>query len=149
MPFEVESPAALVRIESEAAKRGAPSRVVEADPQADRLRQLALLPMVEYDRVRRSEANRLGIRVGTLDSEIERLRPASRKTRSETLLFNESEPWPEPVQLEELLDDLLAITRRYIVMDGPARVAVCLWSLHTYLFRRGQCEPHPRDPVTG
>ena len=117
MPFEVDSPAKVAEIENEAAKRGAAARVVEADPQADSLRRLALLPIVEYDRVRKTEAKRLDIRVGTLDSEVEKLRPASRKTQSETLLFNESEPWSEPVRLEELLDDLLAITRRYMVMD--------------------------------
>ena len=142
MPFEVDSPAMVAEVENEAAKRGAAARVVEADPQADRLLQLSELPPLEYDRVRKAEAERLGIRVGTLDSEAEKLRPASRKMGSETLLFNESEPWPEPVQLEELLDETIAITRRYIVMDEPARVALCLWSPHTYCFDAGDVSPN-------
>ena len=141
MPFEVDSPAAVAQVENEAAKRGAALPEAKTDPQADRLRQLAELPLVEYDRVRKVEAERLGIRIGTLDSEVARLRPASRKTESETLLLSESEPWPEPVLVEELLDDLLEITRRYVVMDEPARVAVCLWFLHSYCFDTGNVSP--------
>ena len=141
MPFEVESPAALARIESEAAKRGAALPVAKANPQADKLQQLAELPLVEYDRVRKAEAKRLDIRVGTLDLEVASLRPASRETGSEALLFIESEPWSEPVRLEKLLDDLLAITRLYVVMDAPARVAVCLWSVHSYCFNAANVSP--------
>ena len=142
MPLEVDSPAAVAQVENEAAKRGAtPSACKADDLQAEKLQQLAALPPLEYDRVRKLEAKRLGIRVGTLDTEVEKVRPASRKSGSETLPFSESEPWPEPVELEELLDDLLATTRRYIVMDEPACVAVCLWSLHSYCLEAAHVSP--------
>ena len=141
MPLKVDSPAAVAQVENEAAKRGA-LRVVKADdPQADTLRQLAELPSLEYDRVRKAEAKRLGIRVGTLDSQVASLRPASEKSGRETLPFSESEPWPEPVRLEEILDNLLSTARRYIVMDEPARVAVCLWSLHSYCLEAANVSP--------
>jgi hypothetical protein len=63
-------------------------RVAELEPQAT-FKRLAALPPFEYDRVRLKEAERLGVRVGTLDDEVAKLRaddePPASAGRSLTL----------------------------------------------------------------
>ncbi len=59
---------------------------------SDAFKRLAALPPLEYDRCRQAEAERLGVRVGTLDAEVTRLRPQS-DTGTESgaaVLFDES-----------------------------------------------------------
>src|SRR5437660_10983653 len=69
----------------------------------ERISALAKLSPLEYDRVRRTAATELRIRVETLDAEV-----VSRRTPSDaadgSLIFDEPEPWPEAVDGAELLD---------------------------------------------
>ena len=56
----------------------------------------------EYDRVRKEEAVKLGVRVATLDAAVERIwRSAEAETRpgsGQDLKLPEPEPWPEPIE---------------------------------------------------
>jgi hypothetical protein len=45
------------------------------------------------------------------------------------LALPEPEPWPEPVDGAQLLDELVAAVRRYVVLDDAAVHAVALWAL--------------------
>ncbi len=58
------------------------------------------------------------------------------------------EPWPEKVDGDALLDELVAAFRRYIVMDLPGLQTLALWSVHTYCFECWQNTPrlHIRSP---
>ena len=57
------------------------------------------------------------------------------------LQLPEIEPWPEPINGELLLDELLAIINRFVVLPKLAGETLALWTLHTYAF-------HLRDVST-
>jgi Protein of unknown function (DUF3631) len=46
----------------------------------------------------------------------------------------ETEPWPEAVNGNALLDELADVVRRYVVLPVHASNAVALWVLHTHAF---------------
>ncbi len=62
-------------------------------------------------------------------------------TQTHLLQFPEIEPWPEPVNGELLLNELLAIINRFVVLPKCAGETLALWTLHTYAF-------HLRDVST-
>ncbi len=103
---------------------------------ANLILSLARLPAVEYDRRREDEAKALGIRVSTLDDEV-------RKKRIELAIENPDEtgggifpsrdPWGEKVNGAELLEELAATFRRFVVLPKHADTALALWVVITYL----------------
>ena len=50
------------------------------------------------------------------------------------LVLHEPEPWPQPVDGAELLDEIASGIRRYIVLDAAAADAVALWCVGTHAF---------------
>lgn len=102
---------------------------------AQTIARLAGLPPLDYDRCRQAEAERLGVRVGTLDSEVARLRPQSdtgADTAGAAVLFEQPEPWPHAVNGGELLDVIAATITRHAVLPDHADTAIALWVLLTY-----------------
>ena len=78
--------------------------------------RLAKLKPVEYDRERKAGAERLSIRLDTLDAEVQKLRPASpamEPDRSRTPgILEPVTPWHEPVAGAELLENIRASLSR-------------------------------------
>ena len=102
----------------------------DAPPDAEAVaRELAKVSPLEYDRKRQAEADRLGVRVTTLDSEVARHRgqPADHEAGQ---MFPADDPWPEPVDGGELLDSLCATYDRFVRFSSPeARDATAIWTL--------------------
>ena len=93
---------------------------------------------IDYDRVRKAEAERLGVRVGTLDEEVARRRP-KRAEQDEgiagrALDLAAPEPWPQPVDGAMLLDEMVAQIRRYVMLPREAAAAIALWIVHCHGF---------------
>lgn len=97
---------------------------------ADTINRLSKLPPIEYERVRTDEAKRLGIRTTTLDAEIKAARAST--PSPDTSPFKEVEPWPEPIDPAELLDELSTTIRRYIVCTKETADAAALWAAMTW-----------------
>jgi putative DNA primase/helicase len=97
---------------------------------AQKIAALAAMPGAQYDRLRQSVASAMGIRVGTLDAEVSKLRRPGDKSRPLTL--SDPEPSVEPVLGSELLDSIEQQIATYVVMSEANRVAVVLWILMTY-----------------
>src|SRR5882724_10832640 len=57
------------------------------------------------------------------------------------LLFAELEPWPDPVDGEQLLSDLLATFTKHLVLPRGAAVAMSLWALHAHAHDAFQVSP--------
>ena len=113
----------------------------QADPQADRetIERLAKLRPLEYDRVRRGEAKALGVRPSTLD----RLVAAERKGDEECDDGGivDVDPWQDPVEPAEVLSEIAATVRRFVVCDPETAHAVALWVAMTWFMDVVQIAP--------
>src|SRR5262245_15751315 len=95
------------------------------------LDSLSRLSPVEYDQKRIAVAERIGIRVSTLDEEVEK-RKTKTGDHSETIL-SEPEPWPSEIAGSELLDQVERIFNLYVILPPGAAAMLALWTVHTYL----------------
>ena len=103
--------------------------------------ELARLSRFEYDRRRKQEAKKLGIKVDTLDREVAELR-AQNAAEKDFLSHWTVEPWPEQVDGAALLDALRAHFRRYVVLPEHVDVALALWALNTWVFESFDIAPY-------
>ena len=71
---------------------------------------------------------------------------ATPRGRGRPLELPTIEPWPEPVNGAELLDNICNAVRRYLVLpDGSAEI-LALWAIHAHAF---ECfERTPRLAIT-
>ncbi len=109
--------------------------------------RLAALSPLEYARVRKDEAKRLGItQIKALDNAVTAARKNGQDEDDLGLLT--TSPWPGEVAGDALLDELVAAFTQYIVMEPNSVMIVALWSVHTYCFEFFQNTPrlHIRSP---
>lgn len=113
----------------------------EKEPLDIAVARLAALSPLEYDRVRKTEAEVLGVRLSTLDGAVEAARPMSEAAHGRSVNLSDAEPWPDPVDGAELLRDLEAAIRRHVILAPAAYVALAAWIVHTWVFDRFQHTP--------
>ncbi len=99
--------------------------------------RLAKLFPIEYDRVRIAEAEALGVRVTTLDAEVEKERMSidsagKADIQGEPVLFAEIEPWPDPVDGILLIGELVFTCRRYLTLPEHTDTLIALWIVFTH-----------------
>ena len=102
---------------------------VPISPQKTSIEQLALLSPLEYDSRRKEVADKMGVRVSVLDSEVEKLRQHEVITNA---AFEELESWDEEVNGIELLNEIRSIIKSYLIVQTGVDVAIPLWVLLTY-----------------
>ncbi|WP_425219762.1 DUF3631 domain-containing protein [Ralstonia solanacearum] len=105
------------------------SPTTETDEQA--IERLAGLPPMEYDRVRKAEAKRMGVQFGTLDRLVKKARGEA--ASEEAAPFEDIEPWPNPVDGAELLSEIARTIRRFIICDPETVAATALWCTASWL----------------
>ena len=93
--------------------------------------ELAQLSDLEYECIRKKEAKRMCIRVGTLDEEVKKLQVAPKIDCSTVI---EVEPWPEAVNGVELSNHIHDNLTAHIILPPGAAVAITLWIILTYCF---------------
>jgi putative DNA primase/helicase len=102
--------------------------------------RLAAMSRVDYDRVRKDEAEKLGVRVGTLDDEVAARRPKAKQEDEDeagqgpATTFREIEPWLEPVYGAMLLDEIVGQISRYVMLPREAATTIALWIVHCHSF---------------
>jgi putative DNA primase/helicase len=106
----------------------------ETDDQS--FERLANLPPAQYDRCRENEAKRLKIRVATLDGEVSKRRPTSDTGPQGNVTLRTVEPWPDPVNGAELLNDIAAFYERFVVLPLNAAYVLAVWCLQTWCYER-------------
>lgn len=98
--------------------------------------RLADLDPIDYDRERKKVADRMGIRMSTLDEMVEDHRKqydsVHPNTGGENALFDDLEPWPHEVDGAELLQEIVAALESYVVLPEGASLALALWILHAH-----------------
>jgi putative DNA primase/helicase len=114
----------------EKASRERSCEIIEAE-----IEQLALLTTVDYEIERKAAADRLNMRQSVLDKLVEARRPEkAAKAETDFLPHWKVDPWPEPVDGAELLNELRQHFNRYAVTPKHADAVLALWSLHTWVF---------------
>jgi putative DNA primase/helicase len=96
------------------------------------LHRLAALSPIDYDRQREAAAAQLGIRLGTLDAEIDNLRPSAPVATAVDFEDWKIEPWPERVGGAALLDDMVATFTAHLALPEHAAETMALWVLHAH-----------------
>jgi putative DNA primase/helicase len=102
------------------------------------IQRLSALSPLEYDRIRKEEAKALRVRPSTLDEVVKSARKGADNTG---LPFIEVEPWPSPIHPAELLSDIAATVRRFIICSQEIANAVALWITMTWFIDVIQVAP--------
>ena len=110
------------------------------------LAKLARLGAAAYDKVRRAKAKQFGIRTDTLDKLVAKLRGAAAEDapapgQGRALEWSDPKPWPEPVNGADLLDELAATFKKYVVLPAGGDTVLSLWTLHTHTFQSSPITP--------
>ena len=118
---------------------GAPASAVAANGFDEVALRLSSLQRHEYDQIRKTEADNLGVRVSTLDAEVERIRHAAGSGddqstgKGRALKLPEPTPWDTEVDGGQLLDAITGEFLRYLALTKWCAEAMALWVLHTHL----------------
>lgn len=103
--------------------------------------RLSILSPIDYDRVREKEAKALGIRLSTLDAEIQTIRNPDKVSLDAVKMFPTVESWPHPVKGAALLDEIAGTIRQFIVCDADTVTATTLWIAFTWIIDRVNVAP--------
>lgn len=90
--------------------------------------RLAALSPIQFDQVKKEEAERLGCGVTALTKEVR----AARKASPGGALFPEIQPWPDPVDGDDLLHQIATAARKYIVLPPHGAELIALWAFHAH-----------------
>lgn len=101
-----------------------------AEPTDADIERLALLSELQYARKRTKQAKAWGLNVGMLDKLVKNAR--SSKKESSQLPFKEVDPWPDPIDPAQLLDQVAGTIKRFIVLDDEQAHAAALWIAQTW-----------------
>lgn len=105
------------------------------------IEQLATLPPLEYEKIRESEAKRLGARMTALDKEVETIRKQRQTAPSKSGMFPDVALWPHPVDGALLLHEMVSVIRGFIVCNSDTATATALWCAFTWLVDYVQVAP--------
>jgi hypothetical protein len=107
--------------------------VVDLYPELQRLASLCAL---DYESERGPASARLGVRLSTLDAEVEKRRPQTQPVQDQTdrttrRILEPVTPWAEPVVGDHLLSELKQTARRFLVLTDEQASTVALWTVLT------------------
>ena len=91
------------------------------------IKRLASLKTIEYERVRDAEYKSLGVRAATLDKLVKEAKGDGEPKADSTVLFDDIEPWHEPINPSQLLTDITSTIKQFIAMDGHQAQISALW----------------------
>ena len=97
----------------------------------------------DYATCRKEEAAALGVSVITLDREVKRVQIKAREQRPEkgSNPFTNVEPWHEPVDGAELLDETRATILRFCVLPPHSAEVMAAWVLHAWAHDAADISP--------
>lgn len=76
-----------------------------------------------------------------IDAALKEFRSEGGNGEGRELLFIDLEPWPDPVDGEQLLRELAAFFERFVVLPKGGAAALSLWVLHTYALAAAYISP--------
>jgi putative DNA primase/helicase len=119
----------------------------------DDVKRLAKLAPIEFDRVIKEEAERLGCRESTLRGEVEKARKGANPDtlQGKAVEVADLEAWETAVDGNALLDEVQAAIRKHIILSDDSAVSITLWVVASHLFNEFFIFPRLRirSPVKG
>ena len=96
--------------------------------------RLARLSLLQYERVRTAEAERLNCRAGMLDKLVRAAREGGQAADGQGQPLNIPPPdaWPDPVDGASLLFELAKFFGDHLYLPHRASTALALWTVHTH-----------------
>jgi putative DNA primase/helicase len=111
----------------------------EEKTESELLKELSNLPQIEYDKIRKSEAKKLGIQLKTLDDEVAKLRP--KIDQDESLPFSIIEPFHQSINPPELFEEISSLIQKFIILEPYQVDLVTLWIVFTWFADVVQISP--------
>src|SRR5438046_1919351 len=114
------------------------------DPEDAIIGSLGKLPILEYERRRKKEAEQLGCRESILDELVAAQRKkhgANGDLQGSAIKLLDVELWPEPVDGEAVLNEIAKIFRKYIILPQEQADILTIWCAHAHGFRAFICSP--------
>lgn len=141
MNIEEINAAANSIIDEERQKYAPPEQETKQEPDTleGAIDRLAALSPIDYDKVRKEEAKKLGIKLKTLDDAVTAARKA--KDDNKRLPFEDTEPWPEPVEIVPLLNNVQNLISKCVVCNKETANTVALWIVMTWVIDYIDCVP--------
>jgi putative DNA primase/helicase len=126
----------LARIEGRAeVRRQIEAAAAPKETDEEKLQRLAALSPIEFDRAADKEADAMGVNVGTLRSEVAKLRgKANDSAQGFAVELPDVQPWPDPVDGAEVLSAVAARFLLYVALPPGAADALALWVTHTHCY---------------
>jgi putative DNA primase/helicase len=105
--------------------------------------ELAAMSLAQYERARRGEADRLGVRAPILDKLVTAARPPGDAALSQgrQLVLPEPDPWPGPVEGAVLLGEIRDVVKKFLVCSPLMAAAIALWIASTWFEPAAQVAP--------
>jgi putative DNA primase/helicase len=106
------------------------------EPSAEIIR-LARLKLIDYERERSAAAKRLGMRASALDLCVKAQRSEAAvgdNRQGRALRIPDVDPWHDPVDGAELLDDITRTILRYLALPESTAQTVAVWAVHTHCY---------------
>jgi putative DNA primase/helicase len=104
-----------------------------SDRDENLIRELAQMSELAYQKRREEAAAQLGIRVTILDKIVHKQR--AKPSQGRKVEVTEIEPWGEPVDGADLLDEMSAAILEHIVLAPEQADTVALFSLYTHAYQ--------------
>jgi putative DNA primase/helicase len=116
------------------------AKLPEAPDATTEIERLSKLNYFEFERARKQEAKKLGIRATALDKFVAEKRPPKDKDKTSLGIFDPA-PWPDPVDGADLLDEIYRLVERFLICTENERVAITLWTALTWFEEVAQVAP--------
>ncbi len=108
----------------------------------EELQRLSALSPLEYDRERKDTAKALNCRPETLDKLVKALRPTHEGgLQGRGIDLGTIEPWPEPVNGAEVLNEVAEAISRYLALGPGEADVLAIWSAHAHAFEAFDFSP--------
>ncbi len=95
--------------------------------------RLASLRPLEYEQIRDREAESLGVRVSALDKEVGIARKARQEEGGKAVMFPTVKAWNEVVDTDQLLTEIHATIKRFIICERETAITATLWIAFTWI----------------
>jgi putative DNA primase/helicase len=94
-----------------------------------KVKGLAKLGPLEFDRVYKDEAEKLGVRAATLDREVQKARREAASKDGDEDFLSDPAPWPDPVEGVTLLEHISDAAASHIILPDGGAETIALWGL--------------------